>query len=258
MCSHARVFMWMLRFKLRSSSSQSKHTYSPVTLPAPLSAFNAFSFTCVHASLLFWSFTNPPCIFLSMTLLLVLTLIYLLSIHCAWNSYFVFKWTLENWIHILWKWNNCKNVSFAWSLFPLRLYFLFYFECHLKLSLPSFALLPTPSFFLFLPQGCGCCAVSQSKACLGFYFIWETLCPPQLHFEEYYSIDFRKVQEQVEKESQAGGCGPPNCGMVWGFAGSPSYSGLSSTPGSHLTTHKPEPRQCSHGWRAWELRLSQS
>lgn len=169
--------------KLRSSSSQRKHTYSPVTLPAPLSAFNAFSFTCVHASLLFWSFTNPPCIFLSMTLLLVLTLIYLLSIHCTWNSYFVFKWTLENWIHILWKWNDCKNVSLAWSLFPLRLYFLFYFECHLKLSLPSFALLPTPSFFLFLPRGCGCCAVSQSKACLGFYLIWETPCPPQLHFE---------------------------------------------------------------------------
>lgn len=39
--------------KLRSSSSQRKHTYSPVTLPAPLSAFHAFSFTCVHASFSF-------------------------------------------------------------------------------------------------------------------------------------------------------------------------------------------------------------
>lgn len=49
---------------------------------------------------------------------------------------------------------------------------------------------------------------------------------------EYYSIDFCKVQEQVEKESLAGDCGPP---QLWHGMELCWVAFLFTTPGSHLT-----------------------
>lgn len=161
----------MPRLKLRFSNSESKHTYSPVILPAPLSAFNAFSFTCMHVSLHFWSFMNPPCIFLSMTLLLVLTLIYLLSIHCAG--------TLLLFSNELWKieFIFCESGTIVRMFLLLDPYFLWdciSFLLWMPLKTISAFLCPS-SHTLFLSL----LAVLfyNQRLSLGFYVIWETLCP---------------------------------------------------------------------------------
>lgn len=118
-------------------------------------------------------------------LLFVLLLFYFLSTPCAWYSCLKM---------------NCFFIEFILSesgtivrKFPLvepyshwdYIFFLLWMPLwkKRKINLSPFSLLPTPSLFVFLPQGFGCCAVSQSKACLSFYLTWEPLCPPQLYFE---------------------------------------------------------------------------
>lgn len=115
----------------------------------------------------------------------VLTLIYFLSIQCAWCSYFVLFWNEFFRIEFIF----CESGTIVRKFLLVDPYFLGDYIFFLlwmpfkKIYLcpPPFCCLPTPSFFLFLPPGCACCLVSRSKACLGFYLTWEPLCSPQLY-----------------------------------------------------------------------------
>lgn len=166
----------MLSEQERLPMGSSTQPFSLILMPLSLSA-------CVQA---FPDVRNLSSIlYLYKILLFVLLLFYFLSTPCAWHSCFVLKWTVV-FFFIEFLFSESGTIARQFPLvepyYHWDYIFFFWFECHFekrKILQPSSHTLSLS----FLPQGFGCCSVSQSKACLSFYLTWEPPSPPQLYFE---------------------------------------------------------------------------